>query len=219
MNFRPADPIEIDFGISTGFKAPSLYSLYDPQYGNPNLKPEESVQLEVGTSVQASPSLDLSLRGFGNLTRNRFGYEGAPNFRGINIERAEVVGVEFSADATLEKFVISPSLTYLESEDLATGRELTDIPRWKSTLKTTYHFNPDHSLMASLISKSDRESNVAGQKVAGFFRVDLSSRHALTPQITVTTRLENLLDRDYQEIRGYRVPGLSAYAGIEIRSD
>lgn len=34
--------------IGTGFKAPSLYYLYDPAYGNENLNPEESFGWDFG---------------------------------------------------------------------------------------------------------------------------------------------------------------------------
>ncbi len=47
---RASEDFTFDAGVSTGFKAPSLFSLYDANSGNDQLKPEESVQYEGGAS-------------------------------------------------------------------------------------------------------------------------------------------------------------------------
>ncbi len=218
LNYRPSDAVELDAGVATGFKAPSLYSLYDPTYGNPNLKPEESVQTEAGVQLRPARGFLCSVRSFDARIRNRFGYDPS-TFRSLNVERATVRGVELEADARVSSALrFAPSLTYLSTHDERTGRELTDVPKWKGALKVGYDFSNLDGITLSLLVKSSRGASAGGTRVAGFYRADLTTRHRLSPKWTLTTRFENLLDRDYQEIRGYRSPGFSAYAGLEFVS-
>lgn len=216
LNFKPRPDWEFDAGVSTGFKAPSLYSLYAPTYGNPGLKPEESVQAEAGVSFRPSAAALFSLRGFASRIRNRFGYDPI-SFRSLNVERARVRGVELeSENGVAGGLRIAPSLTYLSTRDEATGRSLPDVPRWKGALKIAYDLPSAHSFTLSFIAKSSRGASAGNARVAGFCRVDLTTRHRLGGEWTLTTRFENLFDRDYQEVRGYRSPGLSGYVGLEF---
>lgn len=218
IDFRPSEKVELDAGIATGFKAPSLYSLYDPTYGNPGLKPEESVQAEAGVQLRPARGTLVSARAFDARIRNRFGFDSS-TFRSLNVERATLRGVELEAETRItSECRVGPSLTYLSTHDERTGRPLADVPRWKGALKVDYDFSPLDSVTLSFVAKSSRGASAGNATVAGFYRADLSTRHRLGRLWTFTTRFENLTDRDYQEIRGYRSPGLSAYVGLEFVS-
>jgi len=39
-------------------------------------------------------------------------------------------------------------------------------------------------------------------------------RYALSPEVALTGRIDNLFDRNYQTAWGYNQPGIGAYAGI-----
>jgi vitamin B12 transporter len=218
LNAVPARGLETDVGVSTGFKAPSLYSLYDPLYGNPRLQPEESVQVEGGVALVPSRNSRFSVRAFENRIRNRFGYDPA-SFRSLNVERAVIRGIEFETETKLGAgFVFRPHLTYLSSRDERTGTELTDVARWKGGLKLDWSNENGSAFGFSALSKSSRGSSAGNLRVAGFSRLDLTGRTRLHESWSATARIENAFDRDYQEIRGYTAPGLSAFAGVEYRN-
>ena len=215
---RPSETLELDAGLSTGFKAPSLYSLYDPQYGNPALQPEQSVQAEAGVSVHPSSLVTVSARAFESRIHDRFGFDPV-SFRSLNVARARIRGAELESDATLRGGLrIAPSLTFLSTHDEATGRALPDVPKWKGALKFAYDLRGGHSFTLSFVAKSERGTSAGSARVAGFYRADLTTRHALSRAFTLTTRFENLLDHDYEEVRGYRAPGFSASIGLEFAS-
>jgi vitamin B12 transporter len=219
LNVRPSDALEFDAGVSTGFKAPSLYSLYEPESGNAGLKPEESVQAEAGVTVHPDRAWLVSVRGFATRTRNRFGYDPNPPYRSLNVARATVQGIEFGSEGRIARGLrVAPSLTYLSTRDEATGLALSDVPKWKGALKIAYDLSRAHSFTLSLLAKSSRGTSAGNARVAGFYRVDFTTRHRLSRGFTLTTRFENVLDRDYQEVRGYQTPGLSAYLGLEFAS-
>jgi|GEM_PF-3525969 len=219
LNYKPMEGFELDAGVSTGFKAPSLYSLYEPTSGNTDLKPEESTQVEAGVISHPTTAGMVSMRGFSSQIRNRFGYNPNPPYKSLNVARAKIRGVEIESEMRLcAQFRIAPSLTYLSTRDEATGQELTDQARWKSALKFAYDLSSAHSITLSVVAKSNRGSSVGNSRVAGFYRADLTTRHRLTQAWTLTSRFENLLDREYQEIRGYRTPGFEAFFGLEFAS-
>jgi len=51
----------------------------------------------------------------------------------------------------------------------------------------------------------------------GFVAANLSGSYALTEQVTLTGRIENLMDEGYQQVFGYGEPGRSAYVGLRLR--
>jgi vitamin B12 transporter len=47
--------------------------------------------------------------------------------------------------------------------------------------------------------------------------VTLSYRYNINDALQLTTRLENLLDEQYEEVFGYRAPGLAGHLGISFQ--
>ena len=52
-----------------------------------------------------------------------------------------------------------------------------------------------------------------------FTSVGATLAYDVTREIEVYTRFENLLDSRYEEILGYRVPGIGVYAGVKLAYD
>ena len=46
--------------------------------------------------------------------------------------------------------------------------------------------------------------------------VNVSTGYQLTPGVKLLARVENLFDEEYQDVVGYRTPGVAAYAGIQV---
>ncbi len=210
--------LTLDAGVSTGFKAPSLFSLYDPVSGNTDLKPEDSVQGELGGVYSFTRVTSLELRGYATRVSNRFGYQSVAPYRSLNIERAEIKGIEVALDTRVTpetRFVSTTS--YTDSKDLATGRELPDVSKWKQTFKFEYSPSKITSVSLSFLAKNTRGASASTTFVAGYGRFDLAATHSLSERFSFYGRIENLLDRDYQEIRGYSAPGISGFVGAEFR--
>jgi vitamin B12 transporter len=50
-----------------------------------------------------------------------------------------------------------------------------------------------------------------------FVTANLNASYALTDQVSLTARIENLADRRYQQVFGYGEPGRSGYLGVRLR--
>jgi vitamin B12 transporter len=53
--------------------------------------------------------------------------------------------------------------------------------------------------------------------VDDWMRIDLSGRYSLTEMIELYVRIENLFDKEYQQILGYGTPDRSGYLGAKLR--
>ena len=49
---------------------------------------------------------------------------------------------------------------------------------------------------------------------SGFATLRMSLKYQVTNNSKITARLENLLDKDYEEIAGYETPGIAGYGGF-----
>jgi vitamin B12 transporter len=53
--------------------------------------------------------------------------------------------------------------------------------------------------------------------IPGYARLDLAVSYRLSSQVSLTTRIHNLLDHHYQDALGYPTLGVAAYAGVRLR--
>jgi vitamin B12 transporter len=211
----------------TGFKAPSLYSLYDPNYGNPNLKSEKSSGWEIGLEQYfIDYKILIGANYFNNKFKNLFGSD--INFRTININKAEANGIELYADAIINStFDLNANYTYTNSVDKSPGIEenLSSIirrPKHKGSLKLNYNFlgTANAGLSVNYIgNKYDRDFSffpAKKVKLANYTLFDLSASYRLTNYLQVYGIVKNLTDKRYEDIYGYGTLGRTAYLGIKL---
>ena len=60
-------------------------------------------------------------------------------------------------------------------------------------------------------------SRAARVSLRDYMLVRLAGQYNLTPDVSLTARVENLLDQDYEEIFSYRPSGRAFYAGVQAR--
>jgi vitamin B12 transporter len=53
--------------------------------------------------------------------------------------------------------------------------------------------------------------------MGGYFVVCLAAKYHLNKHFDLTLRVDNLFDRDYEEVKYYGTPGISAYGGIKVK--
>ena len=58
-------------------------------------------------------------------------------------------------------------------------------------------------------------ADVGDTEVAAYTLVHLNGGYALTLDLDLTARIENLADEEYQEVKGFGAPGRAFYTGIE----
>src|SRR5581483_11946297 len=119
----------------TGFKAPTVFQLFDTFSGNPNLKPEQSQGWDYGID---QPILDGRMVLSGTYFHNNYTnliMANAPAFVYFNVNRAASSGFEFAATWNLNaSTTITANYTKLETVDESTGLKLLRRPDDRATI-------------------------------------------------------------------------------------
>lgn len=203
--------------LGTGFKAPSLYQLYSSS-GNLGLKPEESTAWDLGVEQRLLENkVSLSITYFKNDFENliAWAWTGPGPWDGEyqNIERAESKGVEFEASfKPTGDLTIGTSYTYTDATEA--GAEALKRPKNKAGLSVNYRFLDKGNVNFGVIYVGDRK-DFGGVTLEAYALVNLAVSYDLTEKVKLIGRIENLLNREYEEVYGYGAPGLSAYVGVK----
>lgn len=212
--------------VGTGFKAPSLFNLYDPTYGNENLKPEKSFGWDVGAEQFLSKkNFSIGVTYFDNKFSDMFGFDNV-TFKTININKAETNGVEvFTKVILFDYLTLKANYTFTKAVDKSEntpdfGKKLLRRPENKIGLLIDYSFIEKANINAELIWVGSREdfdfSNFTRVEMKNYLLANFAAHYNLFDFLRLNIRIENLLDTDYEEVFGYGTAGLSVYGGIQL---
>jgi vitamin B12 transporter len=208
-------------GYGKAFRQPSLGELYFPLYGNPELEPETSSSYEVGFVQAAKSSASRwQLNVFKNELENLIQFDFASS-TSRNIARAEILGAELAYDSALTAdFSQLIQVTWLDTEDDA-GDPLLRRPEWSGAYTLTGSFWPKVRGDLTVLYLGSRwdVDPITFERVelGGSATVDLALGWQVADWLELTGRAVNLLDREYQAVRGYPSPGLRVMGGIRLR--
>ncbi len=220
--FRNTDT-RIRGSYGTGFKAPSLYQLYEPTYGNSELNPEKSSGWDAGIEQAFFEGrMELGATWFSNDFKDMIDFDsGTSTYR--NISRAESSGVELSATVRpIDHLALRASYTWMETEDKSTGKELLRRPKNKVGFDASYRFADKGNVNLGILYVGKRDdydySSWPAKRVGlgGYLLVNLAASCDVTRWLQLFARVDNLLDREYEEVKGYGTPGIGAYGGVKV---
>ncbi len=219
----PESGTKIFSTVGTGIKAPSLYQRFS-SYGTPDLQPEESLGVDAGVEQSFfGGQLTASATYFWNEIDNLVDFD-PQTFLFENIQEAKTDGFEFSLVTELcDQLSLNANLTFLDAENRTSGETLLRRAKQKASLQANYAFlGNDAELSLRLRFVGDRYDNdfsgpgAERVKLSSFAVTDILGRYKLNDDISFFGRVENLFDRDYEEIRGFGTRGVSAYGGFEL---
>lgn len=224
MFWESGTKIKATFG--TGYKAPSLFYLYDPSFGNSELKPEKSIGVDFGFEQYFwKENFSFGTTFFLNNFKDMFGFD--PNtFRTININKAQTSGIEFFTKfRPLENVYLKANYTFTKAFDKSEGISQDDEvllrrPEQKAGLFLSYDFNAgiNSSIEAIYVGKRfDKDFSLfPAERVAlnSYLLLNLAASYKVTDFLQLVGRIENILNKEYEEVLGYGTPGISFYAGL-----
>ncbi|MEA3247342.1 MAG: TonB-dependent receptor, partial [Gemmatimonadota bacterium] len=223
------------------FRAPSFFENFAAGYvtGNPALRPEESRSVEVGGDLTLGDgAVRLAATAYAQRFRNIVQYTGtapkpgAPNY--YNVAAASANGLELEA-AWRPMAGLTGTLTYALTDTRATatgfdttagasyvrGEQLIRRPRHTLGASLAGTFGDGGSVRLQALRVGERADRdyanypVAAVTLPAYVKVDCSAVvPTRLPGTALTFRADNLLDARYEEVTGFRAPGLTLFAGV-----
>ncbi|MBY0280865.1 MAG: TonB-dependent receptor [Alphaproteobacteria bacterium] len=217
---------EIYTSYGTAIKAPSLSQLFDTKSGNPNLHPEKSHGYEIGIRQPLTQKVEIGTTFFRNLISELIsGQQVAPlQFSYFNINKAETIGLEsFISVKPVDGVTFRLEHTYLRAKDLNTGLQLLRRPLHKFAAKLNFQVRENWDIGMGAIYNG-KQADIArftpyGRVYMGGVTVlRVYTTYHVSKNCDVFGRIENALNRHFEEPSGYLQPGLAMYGGIRIRT-
>ena len=218
---------KVKFTYGTGFKAPSLFYLFDPTFGNQNLEPEKSKGWDLGIEQYLyDTKLLIGLTYFSNTFENLFGTD--INFKTINIGKAKTNGIElFLTYKPNSRFGIKGSYTFTNSKNKDNKSSEFDLqlhrrPQNKGTISIDYNvsskinLNSDISYIDSRIDKDFSSFPAKRKMLNSYILVNLSLNVNLIQNLKLYGRVVNLFNEEYEEVFGYGTAKRSGFVGVKF---
>lgn len=242
--FTATPTLTIKGGVSTGYKTPKTTDLYDgitgfggqgtsPFIGNPDLKPETSVNSEIAIYWNPTPTDGINITYFQNDFKDKIStttvqpcdvtggvrpcanlgdYYTILNYgdggvsQSINVDKAKVKGIEAAARYQIFDGVNArANYTYTDSEQKSgpqAGRPLTNLAKHMANATLDWRATDKLSAQLTLEVRSKRYRGVSattGEHLyhKGYEVLHLGAQYRLNDFITVSGRVNNLLNKDF----------------------
>ncbi len=215
--------------ISSGYNAPSLYQLYS-QYGNRNLKPENTISYETGLQY-CSDNVKARVTGFIREQSNVILFYTDPltyDSYYINGDKQHDYGIETEASINFSsKFSVAFNYTYVDGQvttQNSPGKDtsffnLYRIPKNVLNLSLTYKLTKKIYLLTHLktVSKAYEPAYLAAPYVLnGYYTWDLYGRYQFNTHWSLFADFQNITNQKYFVTRGYSTKGFNVNAGVQI---
>lgn len=232
-----ANRVKVFANASSGYKTPSLYQLFS-FYGNRDLQPETSLNLEAGAQVFSTDG-KAALRAtyFNRRIKDVIAFFYNPaTFRSgyVNQDEQNDHGIELDANLQLsEKLTLRGFYSYVNG-DVTTkqnGKDTTFFNLLRRP-RTSFHFSAGSQLTKTLYLSL--QLNAVGERKDVYFDPVTFTSSAITLEpyvllnfyaeygfsknrLKIFADIRNLLDKNYSDIYGYATAGLNAYGGLRFR--
>ncbi|MDX2187046.1 MAG: TonB-dependent receptor [Opitutaceae bacterium] len=222
VTFLPTATTKLRASFGSGFIAPGIDDRFGvPSWGqrpNPALKPEKANGWDVGIDQEiAFGKSTASLTYFDNAVKDLFEWQviDFTTFEGqiVNRAKANLRGVEAALASSLTQSLRTRlSYTYLDARDGDTHQRLTRNPRHVLDGQVTWEtaswtLGVGGHLIAGRVESVSVPSGYATFRAFGSYQV--------TRQLKAGLRVENGLDRAYEEVLGYPALGRQVYGTLE----
>ncbi|MBU4200147.1 MAG: TonB-dependent receptor [Verrucomicrobia bacterium] len=223
--YKITDMTGLKASIGRGFRAPTVNELYwrdDYTEGNPDLKPEESFSYDAGIQQQFGKKSMLQISLFQSHMKNLIAWfdDGKGIYKAQNVNDAFLQGVETELSAQLtEEISGAVNYTLLNAQDTSgTYEDKTLTYRPKNKVGGRLGYQNAWGLKLNLNAEytdsvyTDRANT---KELGGFMTLGAYAAQTLVKGVEIFARGNNLLNKQYQLVNGYPMPGFSVMGGVK----
>ena len=216
--------------ISSAYRAPSLYQLYS-QYGNRDLKPEQSVNYEAGFQYY-STRINARVMGFArNISDVLYFYTDPVTYSNkyINADKQKDYGIETEATINFcKEFSASINYTYVDGK-IATknfsGKDTSYFnlyKRPKSVLNVSLNYQVTKELFLSTqiktVSKAFEPQYMGpNYELKSYYTLGFYGQYLFNKNFSVFADFQNVTNQKYFVTRGYTTKGFNMNGGVKIK--
>ena len=229
--FKPKPFIRIGASAGKGIRPPTFNELYWPGAGNPELKPQESTQLNSFVDVNYKKKFFMRVSGFKREVKEAIAWI---NFKPENIDRMTSKGIELHPEfRPVDLLSISLTAVFMKTEE----ERITANPlyHWvidgKTVAKRRASYIPETKFAATLIVKPMNTTSVTlssvytGDRIAYFYDFSASDYkikciepvtlyhtcilQEIAGPLTLSLRIDNILDTKHPSNFGYTLSDMN----------
>ena len=216
--------MKLKANYGTGFKVPTLVELYSPPIfgGNPNLKAETSNNWDIGFEQGFfEKQLQFGATYFNNRFNNLIQYHCSDPVNFVdcfnqNVSTATAEGAEtFIQVQPLDVLTLRANYTYDYTRNLETNTQLVYRPQNKVNFETNYQLTPKVNFNLVVIAVGEKPG-VSDTTIPGYAIANLAGSYTITKNVKLFSRIDNLFNKNYQEVYGYGTSGLAGFGGVTL---
>ncbi|MBN2450272.1 MAG: TonB-dependent receptor [Lentisphaeria bacterium] len=208
--------------IGKAYRAPSLYELYEPNYGEPSLEPETGTAWDAGFEQDLcpeNPRLTFGSTFFRNRVTDYIGFD-LGTYRYGQISGIKSHGLEtFLQTRPLENVTLRLSHTYTHTNNMEVeASPLAFRPRHKGSADLTWRLSDGRltlNLNALYVAHRTTQHG-GGEHLDAFLLANAAATLRVTQHVQVYLRGENLLNENYEIVPDYNEYGRVVYGGVRV---
>lgn len=232
-------PLYLRLMYKNTFRVPSFNDLYYRNTGNLNLKPEDAQELSAGLTLTRQEAFifrntSLTLDGYFNLVNHKI--VAIPTnyvWSMRNYGKARMAGIDATLHTTLPicqhvSFALSATYSWMRAIDVTDAQ--------KKSYKNQLPYTPRHSGNASVLlctpwinvgytvkgvgTRYILAQNIPANEVEAYQDHSITMSHSFewrTCQLKIVGSVTNLLDRNYDVIHYYPMPGRALHLTAEVK--
>ncbi len=198
----------IGVALGTAFKEPELTDLFGA-FGNPDLDPERSKSAELNLRQRIGANQTVTAAAFETRIDDLIAFSGASL---ENVQRARIRGIEAGWQYQGEALSAEISGSLQDPKDETTGNRLAR--RSGKSIQSRLGYRIGDVNAGVEVQGYGRRRDANGVDLAGYALVNADLRVALTKNLSLSLRGENLFDETYELVDTYRTPERSGYITV-----
>ncbi len=205
--FDLSSDVKLTASIGTGFRAPTFTDQFGFG-GNVNLKPETSVSKELGVKYTLDTNQKVAANYYINDIDNLIATK---NNKNENIAKAKITGVDIRYSVKNKALNVNAGLVLQDPKDVSNNVVLSRRAERSVTLNAIYKVS-DFTVASRLLAVGERDNSFFDTKVlAAYEVVHLNLKYAINKNMSVSTSIENLFDKQYETASGFPAKSRSVY--------
>ncbi|MFB0526829.1 MAG: TonB-dependent receptor plug domain-containing protein [bacterium] len=231
---QQGESLKLSFNLGRGFRAPTFCDLYQPyteyeEYdaeGTPNLKPEKAWAYDLGFEHQLGNLLLSKITLFETNIEDLIDWAWVPSAKPwgfwfpSNVAKAYSQGIEVEfIHQIMSGLSHSVNYTYIHSASKGEGEDKYEIAPYKPHNRVNYRINYTNnfglkvSLGTEYVDEQWTVRGKTGDRLPEYFLLNARIAQRIR-NLEAYISLDNILDKKYQTVFGFPMPGRTIMAGI-----